>query len=712
MARKKLIVRDEQGKFLRTDVFREAALYFSKHGCYTPDPYLSPGWYDYWREQRRRIMDGYSVAGVKITGEHYFYLNFCPIKKAEDTSKHKTKKVTDFPDFWDGDYQYFWCRQIAKEGLIESLDIDNKTKKEYYTATDEEKEKILEELFKTLKLQVKIKGKNLKGGWNLIVGKSRRRGYSYKAGAVGARNYFTKPASLTIYAAYEKGFLYPNGVFSICKNFIDFINDNTAFTMPSDTIDRQNHLRASYIEYKDGVKIEKGFKSEILAISFKDDADKARGKDAEDIFFEEAGAFGTPELLKNSYAATEDCVRAGTLKTGMITIFGTSGDILGGTADYAEMFLSPEKFGCLPMANIWDEGYEDSECGFFHPTNWNSEGFYDENGNSDFEGAKNIEIKERERLKALGSSSSQIQRRMQERPLGPHEAFAAISVNTFPIVELTRQLEKVRANDWQNTKGKPVEIFYSDGKVRIKPILKACNPITSFRNVPEDKSGVVIMYEEAVDNPPKGLYKIGYDPVRQDSGTSLAAIVVYKGIRKGDFTKNRIVAEYIGRKNTTEDIDRIAELLAVYYNTQIMYENEVTGTKNYFRRIRRLDLLAVQPDAVISKNIKESKVARVYGCHMNASLKDAGERYVNDWLLDVADFDENGSPILNLEYIYSIRFLEELISYYRKGNFDYISAFFMCMFQAQEESLGKEYSQKENNSNARNLIQMIGTMYR
>ncbi len=77
MARKKLIVRDEQGKFLRTDVFREAALYFSKHGCYTPDPYLSPGWYDYWREQRRRIMDGYSVAGVKITGEHYFYLNFC-----------------------------------------------------------------------------------------------------------------------------------------------------------------------------------------------------------------------------------------------------------------------------------------------------------------------------------------------------------------------------------------------------------------------------------------------------------------------------------------------------------------------------------------------------------------------------------------------------------------------------------------------------------
>jgi len=48
-----------------------------------------------------------------------------------------------------------------------------------------------------------------------------------------------------------------------------------------------------------------------------------------------------------------------------------------------------------------------------------------------------------------------------------------------------------------------------------------------------------------------------------------------------------------------------------------------------------LDLLAYQPDNVISKNIKQSRVARVYGCHMNTQLKDAGERYVKTWLLTI-----------------------------------------------------------------------------
>ena len=43
-------------------------------------------------------------------------------------------------------------------------------------------------------------------------------------------------------------------------------------------------------------------------------------------------------------------------------------------------------------------------------------------------------------------------------------------------------------------------------------------------------------------------------------------------------------------------------------------------------------------------SVKNSKVARVYGCHMNVQLKDAGERYVKTWLLTTLDYDENGNP--------------------------------------------------------------------
>ena len=80
---------------------------------------------------------------------------------------------------------------------------------------------------------------------------------------------------------------------------------------PSDYIKRTDHIRASYTEYKNGIELEKGLKSEIMALTFKDNPDAARGKDALDIFFEESGAFGTPGLLLDSYAASEDCVKDG-----------------------------------------------------------------------------------------------------------------------------------------------------------------------------------------------------------------------------------------------------------------------------------------------------------------------------------------------------------------------------------------------------------------
>ena len=129
---------------------------------------------------------------------------------------------------------------------------------------------------------------------------------------------------MTIFGAYDKKYLYPNGIFSMSMRYINFINSNTAFQTPSDVVNKPNagHIKASYIQYKNGIKSEEGLMSEIMALSFKDNPDAARGKDADEVFFEESGAFGTPGLLKKSYAATQDVVLAGEIKTCMITIFG------------------------------------------------------------------------------------------------------------------------------------------------------------------------------------------------------------------------------------------------------------------------------------------------------------------------------------------------------------------------------------------------------
>ena len=97
---------------------------------------------------------------------------------------------------------------------------------------------------------------------------------------------------------------------------------------------------------------------------------------------------------------------------------------------------------------------------------------------------------------------------------------------------------------------------------------------------------------------------------------------------------------------------------------------------------------------------------------MNDQLKDAGEKYIKSWLLDVQDYDDEGFPIRALDQIYSIGLLEELIGYNRKGNFDRVMALMQVMFQDQEDLHGKEYQPKsEGNKKAKQLLDMMGNMY-
>jgi len=713
-------IRNPDGIWINTEVFREEARKFQRYNTYCLDPWGSPDWFSYWQEQRKRIINGYTSGGVKITGDHYFYLNFCPILKVEDMSAKKSAKITDFPDFWDGDYNYFWAREVAFNGIVDGLGVQTEFEEtcRVHAKTLPEAEaqkKALEELFKGLQLEVKIEADYLTGGYNLIVGKSRRKGYSYKNAAIAVKNYLCYPKALTIFAAYEKKFLYPKGIFTMASNYLNFINANTAWVYPKDVVDKMDHVKASTIEYRNGVKVETGFLSEIMALTFKDNADAARGKDARDVIFEESGAFGTPGLLKSSYKATEDCVMGGAIKTGMITVFGTSGDMEGGTADYSEMHSNPMRFGMLPFQNIWDEDSEDMKCGFFHPINWNMEGYYDEQGNSDTAGAKALELAQRKLLLDNGATSADIQQRMQEKPLGPFEAFGMVSTNNFPVLELKRQLEIVKAKNLHMIMGTPVKLFYDydSKKVKAEPILDGTANVI-YRQKPDNTSleGCPVIYEYPAEVPMRGAYKIGYDPYRQDKGTSLAAVYVYKSVIIGDRTKRIIVAEYVGRPGEADDVNYICRLFAELYNTTIMHENEVTHVKDYFRRRKQLHYLAYQPDEVIKKNVKNSKVNRLYGCHMIDQLKDAGEKYIKSWLLETLDFDDEGMPIRALDQIYSIGLLEELIGYNRKGNFDRVMALMQVMFQDQEDLHGKEYQPKsKGNDKAKQLLAMMDTAY-
>ena len=175
-------IRTKDGKWLNSDIFRQEALRFQKYGYFCSEYWGTPGWTEYWQEQLDRCQNGYKIGGHEITGHHYMYLNFCQIQVVKKIEGAKaSKKVTTFPDFWDGDYDYFWSLEIARNGITP-------------------------EKLEGLKLGVTPHPDFLTGGFHMIVGKSRRKGYSYKNGAISANYYNTERKAKLLLVHQRKSF--------------------------------------------------------------------------------------------------------------------------------------------------------------------------------------------------------------------------------------------------------------------------------------------------------------------------------------------------------------------------------------------------------------------------------------------------------------------------------------------------------------------------
>lgn len=709
------MIRDSKGKWLDSSVFRQEAIRFMEKGYYTEAPYGTPEWLDYWKEQLRRCVEGYEVEGQKITGHHYCYLNFAQIERVEygeddeDEDEALANKITSFPDFWDGDYNFFWSLEIARNGIcskhtqVPSTDkekskwteLNKKLKKltkdsEEYIKTKNQRDKISQDVLDRLGLFVKPHLDYLNGGYHFIVGKARRKGYSFKNGIIIANLYNTVRNKLTLIGAYEKKFI--EQTMEKTLGFLNFFNEHTGFSK-NRLIDKKDFIKSGYVEEINGVNVEKGYKSVIDAKrTFKDNADAMRGVDALFILLEEAGAF---DNLAQSYNAIVPSLTAGSKITGQICIIGTSGDMEKGTVDYADMFYNPLAYGLMPFVNIWDDNAENTVCGFFHPVVWNMEGFYDKQGNSDIKKALEWENARRKRLLENSSSSILLHRHMQEFPLCPAEAFSMASHSEIVCIEeLRNRLNKIQAKSLHIKKGIPVTLVYNQDKTKViakTDLNNVLNPIYNYKPKTNDLNGAVVIYEFPSENVPQNFYKIGYDPYRQNNGTSLSAITVFKGHWRGEKTKYKIVAEYYGRPQNSDMVNEIALKLAMLYNTQVMVENEVTHPITYFERKKALKYLAAQPDRAISNSIQSSKVDRKYGCHMTDKIKEDCIKYTNDWLLNGYE-DDFGNTLSVIDEIDCPGFIEELLMYNRKGNFDRVSSFFMCMMQLQEQELEKEYS--------------------
>lgn len=653
---------DFNQKLHNTDKFRQAAIFFEKHGCYTLAPVGTTDYNKYWEQETDRCKNGYIAPdGEGITGYNYFYLNYSPIFKLVETEytdrngdlRKRRERILQFPSFWDYDYYYFCAIEEAEQQ-----------------------------------------------GKHMAVLKSRQRGYSFKGASMLVRNYMLIPGSKNFAVASEQKFLIGDGLLTKAWQIMDFLDQHTAWAKQRLVSTRMERVSGYKVTDEFGKQTERGYLSSIVGITLKNDPERIRGTRGKLVLWEEGGKF--PDLLdawriEQPSVETDDGVAFG-----LMIAFGTGGTVGASFDGLKELFYKPNANNVLAFPNIWDDGRENTECGFFVPAYSNLESFDDDgnqvymdnDGNSYKEKAIQNLIDQRNKIRDGGASQQSIDRFISERPIKPAEAVLELGKNIFPRKLLMDQLTRIRTNKKLQSMKHIVDLEW-DGNGQVKATEKPSGDITNYPLKKGDKPhGSVVIWEYPVKDPPLGLYIGGCDPYDHDDSftNSLGSTFIFKRVRAGEAWTDVIVAEYSGRPDTAEEYYENVRKLLTFYNARLLFENERKGIYPYFTNKHCDYLLADQPDKIISEVFKDSKVQRRKGCHMTKQIRAYGEGLILEWLLDEY---EPGHP--NVERVYSEALIEELIANDGVKNVDRLIALCMVMIYREELYQLKVSSAKEQN---------------
>lgn len=523
---------------------------------------------------------------------------------------------------------------------------------------------------------------------------------SFKGASMLVRNYMLIPGSKNFAVASEQKFLVGDGLLTKAWQIMDFLDKHTEWAKQRLVSTRMERVSGYKVTDEFGKQTEQGYLSSIVGITLKNDPERIRGTRGKLVLWEEGGKF--PDLLdawriEQPSVETDDGVAFG-----LMIAFGTGGTIGASFEGLKELFYKPNANNVLAFPNIWDDGRENTECGFFVPAYSNLESFdddgnqkfMDKDGNSLKELAIQNLIEQRNKIKDGGASQQSIDRFISERPMKPAEAVLELGKNIFPRKLLMDQLTRIRTNKKLQSMKHIVDLEW-DGNGQVKATEKPSGDITNYPLKKGDKPhGSVVIWEYPVKDPPHGLYIGGCDPYDHDDSftNSLGSTFIFKRVRAGEAWTDVIVAEYSGRPDTAEEYYENVRKLLTFYNARLLFENERKGIYPYFTNKHCDYLLADQPDKIISEVFKDSKVQRRKGCHMTKQIRAYGEGLILEWLLD--EFEE-GHP--NVERVYSEPLIEELIENDGVRNVDRVIALCMVMIYREELYQVKVSSAKEQN---------------
>lgn len=696
--------------FIGTSIFSKVGDFYDKHGRYILEPEDSPNYIKFWqREMNRRIrgvqarcklyikdIPQYLEAKtdderkallhlIRITGDHYNYLNYGRIERApnkeerkqlDKEGKFKVNTIDGFPRFWDGDYWNF---------KIDELIANNSC--------------------------------------NLCKAKARRKGFSYKRGSQAANTLNANKNVTVILAADQMEYLTGRGATSyMVKVNLDWYEDKTYWRRGYLSENFDKGIELGYKKTKEGQKAF-GFRSKLLSVAIGKNESAAVGKKAIEIDFEEAGKAPT---LQKALDVMMSNAESGASKVGTIRVYGTGGTKGANWEAFSRCFYNPAMNDMLPMENVWDNSSRHQVCGFFFPQIWNYEP-YIEDGNSllfaawkdDYEKKKNAE-------KSKDSATYSVY--IGQRANSPSEAFTNTQENIFHSAELTNHINSIKY-DKENHFYEDGWYLIEDGQVKFIT-REECISRNIFGNnkfheyitdVPHnsrtDVHGCIREFYSPIPNN-GDLYFISYDPYRVDKNrdevttlNSLGSFQVW--MRANNYTPysgKRLVASYCGRLDTMEAVDKLVLYACLRWNCKVLYEAGTGELVTNFKRWGYRDRLLKDPSTYINRSIDGPKVTG-YGIIIgDGDIKLEGMRMVRDFLYEVVGKTIDDTPIYRFQQIYDVSFLLELDRFVFGKNADRLSSAIVAMFEFRKDALilEKELTNKKNsNDNERKINRFL-----
>ena len=638
-----------------TDYFRPTALFFKKHGVLTnlrPNPNPNSEFGKWLREEVRRIWYGYTREsdGVWVTGDMYWYLNYCPIIQSKIRKGTKiADRIVDLPEFWEGIFWRFHYWEASRKEAKHSAEIAKRGASKSYSVAS-----ALSKLF--------------------VVGDNEETQNNVRA----------------MVTAYQKEYLTKDGTLNKFIEMVDFQAQHTQF--PSKRLKsslQEMQWKMGYTDLDTGAQ--KGTLNEVIGVSSKDDPDKLRGKRSSKIVIEEFGNF--PKIT-DTYRVILPSVQEGDIVFGQLILIGTGGSEGADFEGAAEILFNPDGFNIKGLPNVYDKVGGKGKTIFFFPAFINRKGCYNEDGISDVPKALLELCYNRYIVKYNTTDPMALTRTKAENPITLQEAIMRRDSTIFPVAQLRDRINQIDSNPNEYDDVFVGELnLDNNGKVEFKPT--SAQAIRKFPHKDNKIEGAV----EIFNMPERDIngkvfserYIAGMDPYDDDVSetTSLGSIFIL------DLWLDKIVAEYTGRPMFADDTFETARRLLLFYNARLNYENNKKGLFAYFSRMNSLYLLTDNLEFLKDKDMIKGYTFgnKQKGTVATLGVNNYARTLIRNWLLKpvnvikVVDGEEQEVIVPNLMLIRNRALLEELAMWNPDGNFDRVSSLGMLMLLREDKMI-------------------------